>query len=99
MASTQYYAAASAIGVTSSLSVGYVVWMIRGGLLASSLLTQMPAWRLVDPLVVLSYLDDANGESSSDGLDEDDSIEAMLQKNEQAINSRLDNEFPKGAFA
>jgi hypothetical protein len=38
---------------TSGLTVGYVLWTIRGGLLLSSLLAQMPAWRFVDPLVVL----------------------------------------------
>ena len=47
-----------ALTVTTGLTVGYVIWMIRGGMLVSSLLAQMPAWRLVDPLVVLSQVDD-----------------------------------------
>src|SRR5205823_96158 len=33
----------SALTVSTGLAVGYVVWMLRGGLLISSLLAQMPA--------------------------------------------------------
>jgi hypothetical protein len=65
------------------LTVGYVLWTIRGGWLLTSLLAQMPAWRMVDPLVVLNYLDEESentGESSDD--EEDDSLEGMLEKSE-----------------
>jgi hypothetical protein len=48
----------SALTLTTSLTVGYVLWLIRGGLLVSSLVAQMPAWCLVDPLIVLSCVDD-----------------------------------------
>ncbi len=72
----QVLGAGPAVGVTGALTVGYVLWTIRSGLLLTSLLAQMPAWRLVDPLVVLDYLDD----EQSDG-DEDDSIESMLERN------------------
>jgi hypothetical protein len=41
--------------VGTGLTAGYVIWLVRGGLLLTSLLTQMPAWRIVDPLVVLQY--------------------------------------------
>ena len=70
----QFYTAASAVTATSSLSVGYVVWAIRGGWLASSLLAQMPAWQLVDPLVVLSSLDETAGGG------DDESLQDMLDK-------------------
>ena len=58
----------------SGLTVGYVVWTIRGGLLVSSLLAQMPAWRLIDPLVVLQYVDDYDGD------DEDDSLQSIVNR-------------------
>jgi hypothetical protein len=72
--------AAETVGVVSGgLAVGYVLWLIRGGYLLSSLLTSMPAWRLVDPLPILDYLDD---ESRADKRreDEDESLEELLKK-------------------
>ena len=39
----------STAAVSSGLSVGYVIWLTRGGLLVASLMSSMPAWRLIDP--------------------------------------------------
>ena len=58
------------------LSVGYVLWLLRGGVLLSSLLSSLPAWRLVDPLPILGRLDDEDDED--DEQDEDDSLEALV---------------------
>ncbi|MCH8854821.1 MAG: hypothetical protein IIA03_00875, partial [Proteobacteria bacterium] len=80
--------AGTAVGVTGALTVGYVLWTIRSGLLVTSLLAQMPAWRLVDPLVVLDYLED---EQSKQG-DEDDSIESMLERNQSNADEPTDSE-------
>jgi hypothetical protein len=41
-----------------SLSVGYLVWLVRGGILLSSLLSALPAWRMLDPLPVLARVGD-----------------------------------------
>jgi hypothetical protein len=38
---------------TTLLSVGYVIWCIRGGSLIATLLTTLPLWRWLDPLPVL----------------------------------------------
>jgi len=35
------------------LSTGFVTWVLRGGALASALLSSMPAWRGFDPLVLI----------------------------------------------
>ena len=78
-----YFVAGSAAGVTSVLSVGYVLWTIRSGWLVTSLLAQLPAWQLIDPLVVLDYLDEESGEAGRNrGDDDDDSLESMLEENE-----------------
>jgi hypothetical protein len=53
----------STLAVTSGLSVGYVIWMIRGGLIMTSLLAQVPAWQDIDPLTVL----DSRGRGEEDG--------------------------------
>ncbi|WP_201743709.1 beta strand repeat-containing protein, partial [Roseiconus nitratireducens] len=69
--------AGSVAGLSGALSLGYVLWTVRSGLLLTSLLAQMPAWRMVDPLLVLSYLDelDENGE--------DDSLENLVEDNDK----------------
>jgi CSLREA domain-containing protein len=60
--------AGSVMVVTSGLSVGYVLWLLRGGVLLASLLTSLPAWRLVDPLPVLAHMggDDEDDDSLQD---------------------------------
>jgi len=57
------------------LSVGYVLWTIPGGWLISGILTQMPAWRLTEPLVVRDYLD-------AELSDEDDLLQSFLERDE-----------------
>jgi len=74
--------AGSAVGGTTMLTVGYVMWALRSGWLATSVLAQMPAWRLVDPLVVLNYLDEESEESLQGGRD-DDSLESLLEREER----------------
>ena len=46
-------AIASSIALTTGVSVGYIVWLVRGGVLVSSMLSAMPAWQMIDPLPVL----------------------------------------------
>uniref|UniRef100_UPI00356924D7 Ig-like domain-containing protein n=1 Tax=Stieleria sp. TaxID=2795976 RepID=UPI00356924D7 len=71
-----YYFAGTFAGFSGALSVGYVMWTVRGGLLATSLLAHLPAWSFVDPLLVLNELDD-------DDDTDDDSLEEMLDKTEK----------------
>ena len=63
-------AATAATGM--SLSVGYVVWLLRGGALLSTVLSSLPAWRFIDPLPVLGRVDD------DDMAGDDDSLESMV---------------------
>jgi sugar lactone lactonase YvrE len=60
----------SSVAVSGSLSVGYVLWLLRGGLLLSSLLSSLPAWSVIDPMPVLSR----------SGHDEDDEGDDPLEK-------------------
>ena len=43
---------------TTSLSVGYVIWMLRGGSLFASLITSIPAWSSFDLLPALNKFDE-----------------------------------------
>jgi predicted outer membrane repeat protein len=60
-------------GVVAStgVSVGYVLWLLRGEFLLSGLLSSMPAWRMVDPLPVLAQLGD-------EGAGDDESLEQLV---------------------
>lgn len=55
----------------AGLTIGYVAWLIRGGVLLTSLLSTMPAWRLLDPLPILNSGGKHRG-------DDDDSLEALV---------------------
>ena len=61
----------------ASLTVGYVVWMLRGGLLITSLLAQVPAWSIVDPLAVLDSLDKSE--------EDDESIGSLLEQGQSEL--------------
>jgi hypothetical protein len=48
----------------SSFTVGLVAWTLRTGFLASGLLAQMPAWRALDPLLIMQGLSESGDEES-----------------------------------
>ena len=58
----------SVAGVSLGLSLVYVLWLIRGGVLMGSYLSALPAWRVLDPLPVLSRVDD-EAEEDDEALD------------------------------
>jgi hypothetical protein len=64
----------SAIVSSVGLSVGYVVWLIRGGLLLSSLLSSLPAWQILDPLPILAR------KKGDDQSEDDESLESILDR-------------------
>ena len=48
--------------VTGIGSLGYILWTLRGGALMAVALTQLPSWRMIDPLPILdSYVSGAAG--------------------------------------
>ena len=70
----------STVAVTGAMSVGYVIWLLRGGLLLSSLLSSLPAWHSMDPMPVLARA----GNSEDDG-EEDDPLETLFGRAKAAI--------------
>jgi hypothetical protein len=64
----------SAIVSSVGLSVGYVVWLLRGGMLLGTLLSSLPAWQILDPLPILARKKDG------DHADDDESLESILRK-------------------
>jgi hypothetical protein len=65
--------------VTTSFSVGYLFWAVRGGMLLSGLLAQVPAWTMVDPLLVL------DGDSRSD---DKESLQSLMDRQQARLSSR-----------
>jgi len=49
-----------------SVTFAYLLWLIRGGALAASMLSALPAWRLLDPLPILARGDDEEDESGEE---------------------------------
>ena len=43
--------------VTTSISVGYVIWILRGGSLLTAFVSALPTWSSFDPLPVLESFD------------------------------------------
>ncbi len=70
----------STVAVTGAMSVGYVIWLLRGGLLLSSLLSSLPAWHTMDPMPVLAR----SNNSEEDGED-DDPLETLFGRAKAAI--------------
>ena len=72
---------ASGVAVSGGLSVGYVIWLLRGGLLLSSLLSSLPAWHAVDPMPVLARGGNDDDEAGAD----EDPLERLFGKAKDAL--------------
>ncbi|MDH3719819.1 MAG: cadherin-like domain-containing protein, partial [Planctomycetota bacterium] len=69
--------AGSAGVISLGLSAGYAFVTIRAGTLVTSLLTSMPAWRVVDPLPVLAYLNDED-DDDLDAAEKNETLESIV---------------------
>ena len=78
--------AASAL-LTTGLSVGYVLWLARGGVLVASLMSALPAWAMVDPLPVLAQMKRRDGRADDGAADDaaDDPLEKLFSKARQVV--------------
>ncbi|MDA0588927.1 MAG: cadherin domain-containing protein, partial [Planctomycetota bacterium] len=65
------------VGTTSvagtSLTVGYVIWLLRSGSILVSFVSSLPAWTMMDPLPVLE-----DALAASGGDDDDDSLQSLF---------------------
>jgi hypothetical protein len=53
-------------GMTMAAAVTYLLWYLRGGVLMATLLSQIPTWRMIDPLPVLESFNDRKREIKDD---------------------------------
>ncbi len=71
--------------VTTGFSVGYLFWAIRGGMLVSGLLAQVPAWTMLDPLLVIDGdQKDEDKESLQNLMDRQ---QAKMKRNEDTADN------------
>ncbi|MBL4834231.1 MAG: VCBS domain-containing protein [Pseudomonas sp.] len=75
----------TSLSVSAGLSVGYVVWLARSGIIMSSVLSSLPAWRFIDPLPILGSLTASNGDEDSE------SLESMVTEANDGKGSDLKN--------
>ena len=61
--------------LSGGLSVGYVLWLLRGGVLVATVMSSVPAWAGIDPLPILSQ---ARGDDDEDPDDEADAVERLF---------------------
>jgi hypothetical protein len=54
--------------VTTSLSVGYVIWILRGGSLLTAFVSALPAWQAFDPLPVLQSFEQCRDDEDDETL-------------------------------
>ena len=74
--------AGSASLVSVGISVMYFLWAVRAGSVLSSLLSSMPAWKLVDPLPILDQFASRKSgrkRSGEEDVDEDETLESMVE--------------------
>jgi len=57
------------------LSVGHLVWLLRSGLLLSSVMASLPSWRYLDPIPVLNNFSD-------DDEDDTETLETIAESHE-----------------
>ena len=75
----------SSITLTTGLSIGYVIWLVRGGVLLSSVLSTLPAWRMIDPLPVISSLNGSLGDDDKNG----DSLASLIKKGSAVVKAKV----------
>jgi hypothetical protein len=69
---------ASSVAASTGLSIGYVFWLLRSGVLLTALLSTLPAWQFVNPLLVLDRPKKKKRKKGQEDL-ENDSVESMFE--------------------
>jgi len=65
------------VTVGTGVSVGYIIWLLRSGVVLGSMLSALPAWKSIDPLPILESL---GGDDDGD----DESLQSMVKNTPEA---------------
>ncbi len=77
---TLHLVAGTASFVTLGMSIVYVLWTIRAGYLMASLLSSMPAWRIIDPLPILDHFEDEIQRRQRKEHEDSESLETLVEQ-------------------
>ncbi|MDO6563310.1 DUF4347 domain-containing protein [Amphritea sp. 1_MG-2023] len=80
------------VALSSGLSVGYVIWLARSGVLLSTVLTSLPAWRFIDPMPILSTYSTEEDEYSQDFEDDHESLDSMVKSDAESLDDSEDED-------
>ncbi len=78
------------LALSAGMSVGYVVWLARSGVLLSSIMTSLPAWRFMDPLPVLANMNTEHTEQDRESLESMVEVSSQKQSSVESRNSSVD---------
>jgi len=53
---------------TMAASLGTILWFLRGGAMMATLMTQVPTWKMIDPLVVMDSYSSGAEDAASDEM-------------------------------
>lgn len=82
------YAFVNSIVSASGFSIVAATWILRSGALLASMMANLPAWRVIDPLVVLGYShDEIDGNESLHDIIESGSAEEHTPHEEDSSQS------------
>ena len=66
---------AGTVAITSlAMTAGYMFWLVKGGYLLASVMSQLPAWQFMDPLPIFDAVDGGWAAEDEEEEEEEDSI-------------------------
>jgi len=69
----------------SGFTVGFIAWALRAGFLASGLLAQLPAWKAMDPTLIMQGFE---GLTDRNNLDQDsETLEELMDRQSQTFTA------------
>src|SRR5207247_8021549 len=87
----QVLTAGAATAMTTAFTAGYVIWTLRGGYLIATVLSSVPAWRMMDPLPILDSHDRSkkrrDQREDDDDDDDDDTLVSLVARTDGSIDS------------
>lgn len=82
--------AAGSLMMSTGVSLGYIVWLARGGALIASMASSIPVWASMDPMPVLSrYRGQHGGAEGSAGDADDPGMDAQSQDPLERLFSKV----------
>ncbi len=71
--------------LATTITAGYLIWLIKGGQIVAAVMANLPAWRLIDPLPILNSIID-------DDEEVDDSLDSIIQEGTGALEATANDQ-------